>query len=649
MRKVSKSKRIFILLMALCLVIAPVTTANAQGSPEKIVDNELVVSNLNDNGEIAGIQVLNHLRVFGTGNVTIEDKSSLNLSSARNLYSTDKVDIQNNTLKLKANIPQGASFGDVYYLAEVDQKDIASINMPVKVNVEYFLDGQKISPSKLSGKSGHLKIVTHLENTTGEVKELEFADSNGNIVKKEAEVFTPYIVSLSGWEFDNRKFSNVSAPGVAGESPEGVLINVQGITQVSWSIPLVPPKYPASQYAVLEADGKDIELPSFKIGVIPIVPTTSEIDSLGTVQNSLSMLYDGFDKIETGVGAPNQDQTLLFGLNSLKGGLAQVSGGLGSLFDNIKQIRFGLNNPAFNAETFDTLKGADANGNTPGVRDAVGLLKENVDEKFIPAFSAQKLVLSTFETAIGTSADQGQEPSLSTSLYNDVNALKVAVAGTPAEKIITGAIEPKLQAMNKNVAVFRDGGTLITSSGTLPFPASVTALELGANVMSGSLAKVDQGLAMMVLGIGSVDQNGEPVKYMMNGKPGSILYALDYLQEAIDGQMIPGINQLQDGTGQIGSGAGDAKEAIAAGLQTFESVGAIVSVLETNASQADTFLGKPDGAIGTVAYVFQTPEVSNHTNAMNFGLGAIGLAIVILLILGRPPKQVFEAPVSEQA
>lgn len=649
MRKVTKLKRMFILFMALSLVIVPVATVNGQASPGKILDSELVISTFNDDGEIAGVQVLNHIRVFGTGNVMIEDKTNYNLSSIRNMYSTEKVSVENGTVKLQANVPQGAEYSDVYYLAEVDQNDISKINMPVKINIEYFLDGQKISPSKLSGKSGHLKIVCHIENTTGEIKELEFTDSNGNLVKKEAEVYTPYVVSLSGWEFDNRKFSNISAPGVPGESPEGVLLNVQGVTQVSWSVPLVPPKYPASQYTVLEADGKDIELPSFKIGVIPIVPTTAEIDSLSTVQESLGMLYDGFDKIEGGVGAPDKDQTLLFGLNSLKGGLVQVSGGLGSLLDNIKQIRFGIANPAFNAGTFDTAKGTDASGNSPGVKDAVGLLKSNVDEKFIPAFSAQKLVLSTVETAIGTPADQGQTPSLSTSLYNDVNVLKAAVAGTPAEQIITNALEPKLLALGKNVAVFRDGGTLVTATGSMPFPASVTALELGANTMSATLNQIDQGLAMMVLGLGSLDQNGQPVKYMINGKPGSILYALDYLQEAIDSQMIPGINQLQDGTGQIGSGAGEAKEAIQAGLQTFESVGAIVSALELNASQADTFLGKADGAYGNVAYVFQTPEVSKQNNAMTYGLGAIGVALIILIALGRPPKQLFEAPVQEQA
>ncbi|HZK43315.1 MAG TPA: hypothetical protein VFC73_03420, partial [Syntrophomonadaceae bacterium] len=375
MRKKSKLTRAFVLLMALSLIIVPIASANGQGNIEKIIDNELVISNFNDDGEIGGIQVLNHMRVFGKGNHVIKDKSNYNLSSARNLYSTDKVNIQNNTIQLKANIPAGASYGDVYYLADIEQKEIAKIDMPVKVKVEYFLDGQKISPSKLVGKSGHLKIVTHVENTTGEKKELEFSDSDGNIIKKDAEVFTPYVVSLSGWEFDNRIFSNITAPGIAEKSPEGVMINVQGITQVSWTLPLVPPKFPAAQFTVLEADGKNIELPSFKVGVIPIVPTTAEADSLATVQESLGMLYDGFDQIETGVGATDKDQTLLFGLNALKDGLNQVSGGLGSLQDTLKQIAAGLSSPAFNSTTFDTFKGTDASGNSPGAKDAIGLLR----------------------------------------------------------------------------------------------------------------------------------------------------------------------------------------------------------------------------------------------------------------------------------
>ncbi|MBO8159311.1 hypothetical protein [Thermosyntropha sp.] len=638
-----------VLLLTLYLVFMPSQAALSQGTA-KVIDNELVVTQLDDNGQVKDIKVLNHIRVFGKGQYTIEDQTGFKLSSLRNLYSKEPVSEQNGMIKISAAIPGDRQYKDIYYLASIDKKEISRINIPVSVQVEYYLDGKKVKASELTGKSGHLKIVCTFENKTGEKKVLEFTDSQGNLVQKEAEIYTPYVVSLSGWEFSNKKFSNVQAPGRPGESPGGVVVNIKDKTAVSWTVPLIPPKYPAKQYIVLEADGKDIELPSFKIAVIPVLPTTSEVDSLSQVQQSLSMLYDGFDKIQAGVGAEDKDATLLYGLKAVEQGLQQMSSGLGTLIGKVKMMRFGLSNPAFDAASYDTLKGTDAEGNTPGAKDAAGLIKKTVDEKLIPALAAQKMVLNVMQTTIGTSADQGQTPSLSTSLYNDINYLKTAVAGTPAEQVITGAIEPKLAAMNHNVGVFRDGGQMITSSGTVDFPASVSALELGANMLSSSLGKVDAGLGLMVAGLGDIDRNGKPVKAVTSdGSPATLLYALAAMQAGIDEKALPGIKKIKEGTGAIGSGAGEAKEAIAEGMKTFASVGAIAKALEEKAKAADTFLGKPEGAEGSVAYVFQTPEVSKQANAVKYGAGVIVVALIILFAIGRSSKQVFQAGVQENA
>lgn len=643
-----KSSIYLVLLLVFCLVFAP-SQAVAQ-NPAKVIDNELVIFQLDDDGKIKGVNVLNHIRVFGTGQYVIEDQTGYKVSSLRNLFSKEAVSEQNGKIKMSAAVSGDKSYEDIYYLASVDKKEISRINMPVNVEVEYYLDGKKVKASQLTGKSGHLKIVCSFENKTGEKKVLEFTDSQGNLVQKETVIYTPYVVSLSGWEFSNKKFANVQAPGKAGESPGGVVVNIKDNTVVSWTVPLVPPKYPAKQYIVLEADGKDIELPSFKIAVIPVLPTTSEVDSLSQVQNSLSMLYDGFDKIQTGVGSEDKDATLLYGLNAVEQGLQQMSGGLATLIGKVKMLRFGLSNPAFDAATYDTFKGTDAKGNTPGAKDAVGLIKKTVDEKFIPALGAQKMVLTILQGTVGTPADQGQTPSLSTSLYNDVNYLKTAVSGTPAEKVITEAIEPKLMAINHNVGVFRDGGQMITSGGTVDFPASVTALELGANMLSASLGKVDGGLGLMVAGLGNVDKNGNPVRSVdASGNPTTLLYALAAMQAGIDEKALPGMEKIKEGTGKIGSGAGQAKEAIAEGMKTFASVGAIAEALGEKAKQADTFLGKPEGAEGSVAYVFQTPEVSKQADAVKYGAGAVVVALIILFAIGRPPKQAFQAGVHENA
>ena len=292
MLKRSKFRTFIILLTVMMLILAPV--AGVYGQNGVIQDNELVVTQLGDNGQIESIQVLNNLHIAGGGVSTIEDGKNYSVTSVRNLYSTQKIGQKDSSLSVKTTLKDADSYEDLYYLASIDKKEIPRIKMPVSVQVDYYLDGQKVKPSNIYGKSGHLKIVCNLENTTGVEKEIEYQDSKGNPAKTKATVFTPYVVSLSGWEFDNSKFSNIKAPGVAGESPEGVMVNVQGITQVNWSVPLVPPKYPAKQYTVLEADGKNMELPSFKIAVIPIVPTTAEIDNIPTIHESFLKLYDGF-------------------------------------------------------------------------------------------------------------------------------------------------------------------------------------------------------------------------------------------------------------------------------------------------------------------------------------------------------------------
>lgn len=648
MLKRSRLRVYVVCLLALSMLILPVSLAMGQSSGSGIQDDELVVSNLDDFSKVSSIQVLDNLRISGNCPAEIKDGMNYGLFSVRNLYSSEAVQKKPGYVGIQAGTGGEGTFKDLYYLASLEKAEIIKVKYPVSVSVDYYLNGKKLPAGMLAGRSGHLKIVCHLENLTGEKKVLEFTNAKGKLVKQESEIFTPYVVSLSGWEFNNKIFTNVKAPGIAGVSPQGVPVNIKGITSVSWSVPLVPPKYPAKQYTVVEADAKNIELPSFKIAVIPILPTTSEIDSLGKIQDSFNQLYNGFDQIQQGVGQKSQDATLLFGLNAVKNGMGQVSGGLGTLVDKLKILRAGLSNSAFNASTYNAATGADARGNKPGLKDAVGLLKDGVQNRALPAYEMQKTILGLIDQSIGHAGEAIEEPSVSTSLYNDIAYLKGQVSD-PQKKIISDNIEPKLKRMSANIKVFRDGGNFSNGTGNMPFPASVKALEEGSQSTLAALEKIDGGLGMMTVGVGMLDAKGRPVKVMVDGKPGSIMYALAYMQENIDGKLIPGVGQLAAGTGKIGAGAGTAKEAIAGGLQTFESIPSITSALGANAEKADTFLGKPEGAKGSVVYVFQTPEVSPQANAVKYGAGLIILALIVLVAIGRAPKELFQTPVENQA
>lgn len=643
MLKRSRFRVYVVCLLAMTMLLLPCSLAAGQNV---INDDELVVTNLDDQSGIAGIQVLDNLRIPAGTSAEVKDGMNFNLTSVRNLYSSEAITKQSGYVGV--NVGNGGTLKDLYYLATLDKSEFAKVKYPVSVKVEYYLDGKQMPAGKLAGKSGHLKIVCYLENLTKETKVLEYKDKKGNDAKVETDVYTPYVVSLSGWEFDNKLFSNVKAPGVSQVSPQGVPVNIQGITSVSWSVPLVPPKYPAKQYTVVEADAKNIKLPSFKIAVIPILPTTSEIDNLQTFQDSFSKLYDGFDQIQQGVGERSQNATLLFGLGKIKDGMGTLSSGLGGLSDNLMKIRVGLSNPKFDAKTYNQATGVDGSGNKPGLKDGISLLKAGIQDQAMAAYGLQKSFLGMLDVSVGHAGEAVTEPTVTTSLYNDIAYLKGQV-GAPQQKIITDNIEPKLARLSSNIITIRDGGNFSNGAGSMPFPASIKKLEEGSQTMMEKLATMEAGLGPAIVGLGMLDANGDPMKVMANGKPASILYALDYMKANIDGQVVPGLTQLSEGAGKIATGAGGAKNALATGMVSLESRFSLTDALGQNAAKADTFLGKPEGATGNVVYVFQTPEVDPQNNAVKYGAGLIILALIVLVAIGRAPKEMFQAPVENQA
>jgi hypothetical protein len=121
------------------LVFAPVATAQGP-APDKILDNELVISQLDDNSEISSISVLNHVRVFGQGQFSIQDSSKYKLASVRNLYGNEKITQDGNNLTIPFSIGSGKAFGDIYYLAGIADEEIAKIKneMPVSIKIVYI-------------------------------------------------------------------------------------------------------------------------------------------------------------------------------------------------------------------------------------------------------------------------------------------------------------------------------------------------------------------------------------------------------------------------------------------------------------------------------------------------------------------------------
>ena len=113
--------------------------------------------------------------------------------NAEKLYLTDKLAELLPEGKTGRGIPMFNSDG-----VKVEKPSIED-ELPIEISVSYTLDGKKISPKKLAGKSGHVVIRYDFENLS-KVKAM--------IGGAEEEIYVPFAV-VTGLVLDDTRFSNI--------------------------------------------------------------------------------------------------------------------------------------------------------------------------------------------------------------------------------------------------------------------------------------------------------------------------------------------------------------------------------------------------------------------------------------------------------
>ena len=122
----------------------PVSAANNGGKKTKEDKTETVYVNADADGTADQVIVSEWLQNHD-GSDKLEDYS--NLKEIKNVKGDETF-----TEDQDGNIIWDAQGNDIYYQGKTDEK------LPVSVKVSYYLDGQKITPQELAGKSGTVKI-----------------------------------------------------------------------------------------------------------------------------------------------------------------------------------------------------------------------------------------------------------------------------------------------------------------------------------------------------------------------------------------------------------------------------------------------------------------------------------------------------------
>lgn len=198
-----KAKRIIALLLAAMMLLCTAcsgkgddTTTTNDGQDEyiqpsydtaagSVTKTETVYVNLKANGDVSKVSVSDWLHT-DKNEVYVDDMSDLeNITNVKS-----KVTPVTDGEKLRWNMPDT----DLYYSGTTDRE------LPISVQLKYYLDGKEIKPEDLAGKSGEVKI---------DIKMINNASKDGFVNGKKHKVYMPMLV-VGGMILPEGTFSGVT-------------------------------------------------------------------------------------------------------------------------------------------------------------------------------------------------------------------------------------------------------------------------------------------------------------------------------------------------------------------------------------------------------------------------------------------------------
>lgn len=251
---------------------APVSQPVYTASPSEVSKTETVYVNINNDGSVDNVSVTDWLHT-DRGEVCVNDVSNL----------TDIESIKDDTVPVisGSSVQWNMSGTDLYYSGRTDK------NPPVSLDINYYLDGKKISPDDLIGKSGDVKIEVKMTNNLYKKVEID---------GKTHKVYLPVLVA-GGFILPESDFSDVqvSSGRSVGDGTKEIAV-MFGFPGLSESLGI-------SELGISDIEGLELgntvsvtakaenfELGNMYFAAVPISSLNIEIGDKDTVEDLKSTL-----------------------------------------------------------------------------------------------------------------------------------------------------------------------------------------------------------------------------------------------------------------------------------------------------------------------------------------------------------------------
>ena len=539
-----------------------------------------------------------------------------------------------------------AEGSDIYYQGTTDKQ------LPVDMNITYYLNGKEISAEDLVGKSGDVKIRFDYKNN---------ATYEADIKGQETEVYVPF-TTMTAMMLPTDRFTDVTVTNgkVMSEGNNNIVMGLAfpGLTD-SLDLDkdeLADKDIEIPEYFEVEAKVEDfkldmtltvalsdalsdihltdsIDLSSVEESVDDLKDATGQLedgskalaDGVKTLSEKTGEFSDGAGKLANGITEYTDGASALAsGIDTVKNGTSELSEGAAKLSDGANALSAGATelNDKVQAISLPDMSGgltdeqkqgiAAMAANSSDLSDALsaigdGFAKESIKDSIEPSIEG-----TIKETLIQCGVDKTVAENAAASAANQ---LAEGIADRFSQK--GGSITDGMTQVAQTAAVLGAEGVMgqvgSTMSGFAPMIQQLkdgtAALANGASEVASGASALSDGASRLDSGVGEL-QSGASTLVSNN----------DALKDGA-GQLADGSKKLSDGVGTLLTGANDLsngmvrfdKEGIDKLTTSFEDEGEkVVDRLNATMDAAKSyhsFTGLADGKEGNVKFIIRTEAI----------------------------------------
>lgn len=575
----NKIIKILSIVMAVAMIIPSFSFAEGKVSKE-----ETVYVNLNEKGK--PIEKTSSIWLHSDTSLgKVEDKSTL--KDIKNVKGEEEPNINGD------RIIWNTDEKDIFYQGKSNK------DLPIDLNVKYYLNGKEMNPKDMAGKSGRVKINLEVKNKDSHVISLK----NGN--KK--TLYTPFAtVVVMNMPLDKFENINTNNGKIVSDGNNQVLtyVSLPGLEE---SLGISNNVINREDYLEVKADVKDFEMSPI------VVTTTSEVPEIDDLKGAddIDKLIDGIEKIK------DASEKLSEATGKLYTGQVDLNSGIGEFINGVGKVNTGANT----------------------LRDGTKQLKDGVDASYKGSQEISKGVgaLSKGASQLGKGTQQLQNGTElnrkgTNDLSNGLSQLDNKVKGMPkqAEDLDNGmkAIVEKTEEISKGQKQLTEG-----------LGKSVEGLEkIKAGKQKeleiiGMLLKGMDGLDAGVAGLGKVP-GAAGIAEKLSGGLQKQRMALEGLQgsgnELIEGinEVEKGIKEAQDASGQLSEELGkvnNGQKDISAGTGELRKGSKVLKEATSQLNEGGKQLAKGANDLNTGASQANngTKQLSNGSKELSNGAGQL--------------------------